>query len=555
VDLKIGDRRYEVSRSPFETAALTSLNITDEDGNAIPAVADADKLTDTDRHELYKEQIKADCGLDEFQQLAFLQHFILTFDEQRRLIFWDEDVARTALYMVFGIDSKRAARADTLAAKISKTDSRARNLQWQSSDLRRQLKNMEKVSEEASEEDLLPEVDEEHRQLVADQEEAVRISQRLANELTDVQLRIAEQSGELRSARQEYDDLWQESLRGHGHPKSHPVITHSIADQRCSVCDATGPEIASVVEAALNDDRCPLCGTTLGETDQDPAELLSRLEEVDKRVSDLQEALAASEKVAIESANGVDAARKNLEAISRNIDAFEQENELALVRTMGGPGGLEAVAERYRAQIADFQARKREARAQRDEFRKELDQLQKDLFAAYSEAEETFVPAFTELAREFLGLDLTIELVSRSAGPILLVSVEGSRRRGGDKLSESQRFFLDIALRMALARQLSVAGGRPCLYIDTPEGSLDIAYEARAGSMFALFVAQGAQMMVTANINTSQLLLRMAEACGEENMKLVRMTQWTVLSDVQADEEDLFDQAFGEIEAALRGEK
>jgi hypothetical protein len=134
-----------------------------------------------------------------------------------------------------------------------------------------------------------------------------------------------------------------------------------------------------------------------------------------------------------------------------------------------------------------------------------------------------------------------------------MVAVQGSRRRASDALSESQRFFIDIALRMALATQMSSPGAPACLYIDTPEGSLDIAYEARAGSMFALFVERGLQLVMTANINTSQLLHRLAETLGAERMTLVRMTQWTTLSEVQAAEENLFDSAFRQIEGALEG--
>jgi len=46
-------------------------------------------------------------------------------------------------------------------------------------------------------------------------------------------------------------------------------------------------------------------------------------------------------------------------------------------------------------------------------------------------------------------------------------------------------------------------------------------------------------------------LLKLAESCGREQMNLVRMTDWTSLSDVQAAEEHLFDEAFGAIESAL----
>ena len=52
------------------------------------------------------------------------------------------------------------------------------------------------------------------------------------------------------------------------------------------------------------------------------------------------------------------------------------------------------------------------------------------------------------------------------------------------------------------------------LYIDTPEGSLDIAYERRAGRMFGKFVEGHERLFMTANINTSQLLQELAPTCG-----------------------------------------
>ena len=104
---------------------------------------------------------------------------------------------------------------------------------------------------------------------------------------------------------------------------------------------------------------------------------------------------------------------------------------------------------------------------------------------------------------------------------------------------------------MALAEHMVGTGSHSSLLVDTPEGSLDIAYEARAGDMFADYVERSNQIVMTANINASQLLRRLAERCGSDEMELVRMTEWTPLSEVQASEEDLFDRAFGEIEKAL----
>ena len=57
--------------------------------------------------------------------------------------------------------------------------------------------------------------------------------------------------------------------------------------------------------------------------------------------------------------------------------------------------------------------------------------------------------------------------------------------------------------------------------------------------------------MMTANINSSQILRRLASECGREKMTLNRMTTWTELSDVQLEEEHLFRDAMTKIEQAL----
>ena len=104
---------------------------------------------------------------------------------------------------------------------------------------------------------------------------------------------------------------------------------------------------------------------------------------------------------------------------------------------------------------------------------------------------------------------------------------------------------------MALAHYVSGGSGGSCLFIDTPEGSLDIAYESRVGMMFAKFVGMGHDSVMTANINSSQILQRLASECGHARMTLHRMTSWTELSAVQLDEEHLFEQALEKIEESF----
>ena len=105
---------------------------------------------------------------------------------------------------------------------------------------------------------------------------------------------------------------------------------------------------------------------------------------------------------------------------------------------------------------------------------------------------------------------------------------------------------------MSLAVYLSKTDNRTTLLIDTPEGSLDIAYESRVGKMFADFVVDNEQnIIMTANINASQLLVSLAEKCGSNNMKFRRMIDWSDLNEIQTEGEYLFNKVYDNIEIAL----
>ena len=235
------------------------------------------------------------------------------------------------------------------------------------------------------------------------------------------------------------------------------------------------------------------------------------------------------------------------------LRAFEKENYSFLVKLSAGEKGssVGAVVAAYHAQMGDFLELKKRHYQRRDERKRDLRTLQKSLEERYAAAEGQFVPMFKDLAFQFLGLDLDVRMDTRASPATLVLEVKNDTRREYHQLSESQRFFIDIALRMALAQFMSTPGGKATLFIDTPEGSLDIAYENRAGNMLAMFVERGFHIVMTANINSSKLLLALAKRLGHARMDLCRMTSWTELSEVQVEEEGLFEEAFSTIEKAL----
>jgi hypothetical protein len=247
-------------------------------------------------------------------------------------------------------------------------------------------------------------------------------------------------------------------------------------------------------------------------------------------------------------------ARALWETTKGKLDEFDRLNSTTLegLRQLLNRNVGDTSLDDYRQQLTMLEMDKTTAYDRREELKRQLIRLQKDLEQHYLQVEQSFVPSFAELAQRFLGMPLSVQMETKDTEDVkLVVSVRGTTGRLQQNLSESQRFFLDIALRMALTQHMSDPAAPGGIFIDTPEGSLDIAYEKRAGDMLAMFAARGFQIVMTANLNSSKLLLALARDSGRARMKLCRMTDWAELSEVQQEEEALFDEAYRELEEAM----
>ena len=244
---------------------------------------------------------------------------------------------------------------------------------------------------------------------------------------------------------------------------------------------------------------------------------------------------------------------KSLSDIAAEMKEFEGEHNISFSNTSEGPDdiGLVGLLDLYKAQKDRLLKDKNDSKDNRQKKREELKLLEDALAVQYSNAKEHFIPLFNSYAESFLGLNVDIQLSFTAKSASFKLNIEDSHRKEAHQLSESQRYFIDIALRMAL---LNYRMNNCTLMVDTPEGSLDIAYESRAGKMFADFAAPSSKMVMTANINTSKLLFELASICKNKRMQIVRMTEWAELSKVQLAQEAAIDGAFEELYEELNNE-
>lgn len=548
LEFTVGDHSYELTRALFENEELRTVVIRDRDRREILNGRD---LSESERHVQYAAQLIRDLGLASFEQFVFLQHFVLTFDERRHLLFWDPKVLEQALFLAFGLEPSAAKRADTLRRESEKADSLARNANWQATEIRKKIRDLETTADELVAQNS-KDLAEEHKTLERTLEASAGSVEKLESRQRDLGIELAGLSSKQAALRSQYEEEFARRIQTTTHVSHHPLVTSSLDEASCRLCGAHGASVAAEIQSRAHGDDCPLCGSKV-EKERARAKDIARLKELDEALSKVKVQLDTAGKGLLRLDRELPKARDASNEAEARLRAFERDNYSFITKLSAGAKGsnLAAVIAAYHEQMADFLDLKKRHYQRRDEKKRDLRLLQKALEQRYAAAEGQFVPMFKELAFQFLGLDLDVRMDTHVSPATLVLEVRNDARREHHQLSESQRFFIDIALRMALAQFMSTPTGKATLYIDTPEGSLDIAYENRAGNMLAMYVERGFHILMTANINSSKLLFALARKLGAAQMDLCRMTAWTELSEVQIEEEALFEEAFSTIEKAL----
>lgn len=376
-----------------------------------------------------------------------------------------------------------------------------------------------------------------------------RLRSKLA-EMRDADLRWTNLSASLTEAQLEYRRLFSARVQKSASVTQHPVVRTSLAEDRCAICGAN--HIGAKLKARIETGSCPLCDSPLNESPGD-AEAIASLREIDKKLialqRDMSSVLLTRQRLSAE----LNSAEADEASAQQEVTKFENKEAARLATPQsGGFSAIRQEIQRLEREREEFRRQSEAHYKKRDELREKLRAHEKKLKTQYEVGSERFVPRFRELAQAFIGIPIDVELEHHQGTTVsgfgLKLRMNETLRSRPDEISESQRFFLDIALRMALAEFM--AEGPATILIDTPEGSLDIAYEARAGAMFSKF-AQANKILMTANIRSSQLVLRLAGLQGNAGMQIVRMTDWTDLSEVQQSEEKLFNEAYDLIGAAM----
>lgn len=551
---KISDKTYRIIRGFEDRETLKLLEVYTIKKNKKQTLIGLSDKTPIELNEVYEKSLTNEIGIGKFEYFIFLQLYVLTFDENRRMIFWDNRASTNVLSIAFSYNLTDTERILELKREMENLESYGRNSRWQATQIK---KEREKLLETQKEKKLInwEELKEEYDNLNIELEKNEELSNNIKIEYDTLLKRQNIINSELLQIKLKYKKVFSQYTEPRSKLLDNQYLKYSKKENCCFLCGAKGHHVVDQIERNVLKDACPVCDTQINNVENKNQEhLLKHLEQIDKQIEKNDNELERliyegdTKKVELEKAeHGYFAAKEKLEK-------FEKENSQISFKETGDLP-MDQLIEQFKDRFKKEDKKSKDYYKKRDKLKPEYENLINKVNDSYKEAERYFVPLFKKIAKSFIGLDLNIYFLQKGGKDIVLnFELLGTARTESHQLSESQRFFLDIALRMALAVFLSKNGNEATLLIDTPEGSLDIAYESRVGKMFADFVIDYNQnIIMTANINASHLLISLAEKCRDSKMQFRRMLEWTELTEIQKEGEHLFTQVYKNIEKTLKG--
>ena len=541
VDFNLGNFSYHLIRNFFDSSELIEFSRID---NNHQETVDRNKSLLNQ----YQTFFVQDSELNNFEQYLFLQTYVMTFDESKKLLFWDEDVMNRLMYLFFSIKPEDAEKADQLRKNINRYGSNVRNIQWNISQMEKRLsklKNNGTITEEEKNE--IERVCEEEEEINNTIEEERKRKQEISSDISQVQLQLDDNAVKLNTLKEQYDAAFERLYSSPVAIESDGKIQGSLKKIIVALTEDENTDITSLV-LELRAEIVDAVKKTMAHNEQ---AILEQLKALDSQMIAIKSSGKELKDKYDRMTQELAACLSRMDEMAKSLELFKQQYNVLLQKKDSIRQSEQTLSE-IKALELNIELRKKEkaeAEQKRDECQSELRPLEDEVKRSFTAVAEQFIPSFRNYAKSFIGLDIDIELKDNNNMASLVIKVNGSDRHSRFQLSESQQYFLDIALRFSLLEYTKSENA--FMLIDTPEGSLDIAYESRAGKMFADFVAKGYSVIMTANINTSQLLLKLAEMCGKDKMKVERMTEWTILTQVQQEEQEVIEQAYNQIESRL----
>ena len=489
----------------------------------------------TQDEQQYQDAMVELAKVSTFSDWVLLLRYIVFYFEDRRSLVWDPSAQRQLLRVLF-LEPDQAQHWADREREILEEDSRLRNMQSVLNRLESEISHVESLAVDE------PEVREKLQEIDNDQQEAQESLDRATSTLLDVEARherarlrflTLEQDREGRYRELERAQLLAVNARLPQHSDSaRYILAQILTEDHCLVCGSDVPDVSQSMESRIQGNECVICGSKLSDgnaetpIDLTDARITTREQEFQRVESELGTAKAALEESEEERKRTGNEVEELHARIAQNRAWMEQ-----LVRRLP-PEERELRQQRH--EYLSMRAVLKEGQSQLADMRSAFEEVITLANVAVRAKAAEVQNSFTAYARDFLVEDCHLEWSPRldrlgQSGqsfefPAFGLALGGSdfiesvRRSGPDDVSESQREFIDISFRMALAK-VAAFHHVTTLVMDAPESSLDAVFVGRAAKVLSTFSYPGAGncLVVTSNIVVGGLVPALLQGATVES--------------------------------------
>jgi len=491
VDFMLGDITLSVRRG-FKTSRVIGFRLGNNKWIEDPQYS----------HKAFEDAVMEHGYYRNFDDFRFLVHRLLYLPESRRLIAWDYD-AQIRILMLLNQDLIDESAFRKRQAEIKEIDSRKRHVHVALGNVEEQIEQRNSACREN--EKLANHKSKDTRSrldiLIDQLQDAARNRRRwqtrletIADDLNDISIQVEDLRTRIEQAEATLIATSLRRTEATYHLAMHKLLENGI----CPVCGIRRDDMQQSARENAREHRCLLCGS------MEP-------QEVDPGLTTLRAQL--SEKLR---------AQKELESNHHNIwarlqDAYREESQIqSKINEIRFDQPVVALIERHLDDVLrqkdlpelkrQLEMEENDLEAQLSEKRTQLEQEYRDFRIATKRRTEDLRQVYEGYAEDFLGLPCTLSARTRRWRSVIsftqfVPKFEGKSRNSPEACSEAQRFFLDIAFRLALIEWASRELGKGATFIcETPETALDMSYVDNVVKMLNGFTQTGQSLLLTANI-------------------------------------------------------
>jgi DNA repair exonuclease SbcCD ATPase subunit len=284
-------------------------------------------LSPIDLLRAYEDTIVNEVGIGKFSYFMFFQLYVLTFDENRKMLFWDDHTSTGALSIAFNEDFEDTEKLLELKKQMEEYESYGRNARWQATQIKKEIEKLLNTSKQ-QEKSGYKMLKDEYDKMIKEIEDLDNIYNEINTEYDTLLKRQNIINAEILQLKIIYKKLF--SL--HHEPRSNLINSAyfqlSKKENKCFLCDSSGIQVIENIERKLfSQDICPICDTVIrNDNEKEQKKMIQKIKEIDNKLytknQELEELIAESDVKKIE----LDKKYIEVDRLKSKLNKFLNEN-------------------------------------------------------------------------------------------------------------------------------------------------------------------------------------------------------------------------------------